>query len=284
MQYIKYDIIVLLKISHNNIKNMKLILIIACERSGTNFFCDFLGKAFLNVNSNYELFPKENKKIYLSSQSLKHLAKSYNIEINETDKIMDCLYNENLSKIDLIKKICSIPSFDFCSFKIFPNQVSNEELEQIISMASFCVFLHRNPIDRYISFMRAIKTCEWINKTTNTQIVFDSDNYVWHKNMADNFIKTSKTLCEKKNIWSEDIYYENFFELSYKEMQDYMWYKFFLKRFWNINMNIAKHLEIKPFFKKQDLETDISKKILNYLDHKEFIEEENQKYDLLINS
>lgn len=265
---------------------MKIIIIISTERSGTNFFCDFIGKAFTNVNSNFELFPKQNEKnnntVHLSYKSAKYLIKVYNIDYNikhENVMMEITKHMKNMKKTDIIKKICEVPGFNIFSFKIFQNQVTEEELDEIIKMSSFCIFLKRNPVDRYVSFIKAIESGHW-DKVNNSdqKIIFDIERYEWETGITTKFINNATNICKKNKIQIANIYYETFFELSLREMQDYLHYKIFLKKFWDSDIDLINTSQIILNFTRQDNETDISKKIINYDEVKDFIAKENEKY------
>lgn len=262
----------------------KLITIITSERSGSNFFCDFLENAFPSINSNTEIFNID--KAYFNKKTLEFISDKYNLTINESDdfettalSIRQQLKLRSTSKLQIIKDICKIKGYDFCSVKIFVHHLTNDELNEIVKMSSICIFLHRNPVDRYISYIKACNTQVWHTvDQTNIQIEFKTNRYLLRENIYSNFKKEVLKICNNSKIPCEHIYYENICNLPIDKLQKYVHEKIFKKIFPEINMVLQEEKNIVIMFKKQDFEKSLFKKIVNYKEVEIFIKKENDTY------
>lgn len=265
---------------------MKLILILSAPRSGTNFFCDFLGKAFLNVCSHLELFGNKSNNVkysYLNKSTVIFLAQEFGFDVNINfyvlaKKVSDEL--NKLSKIDMVKKILEIPGYDFVSFKIFAYQISDEELYNLIDMADFCIVLDRNPIHRYISHTRSFLCDKWTNYDySDLKIKFEKKDYLHSKKYISSFFKNILIKCRNDKKKHLKIKYESFCELDTQEKCDFLYYKIFLKNFWDIQMIQQNLTDINVNFQKQNNQSDLSAIIENYDEVKNFIDLQLNEYN-----
>lgn len=263
---------------------MKIILIISAPRSGTNFFCDFFGEAFLNVCSCYEIFCNNaGKKIsYTNVQTVKFLANEYNFDTElPYDTLLMKVSDElnKLSKLEIIKKISKVPGYDFVSFKIFENQVSVKELNGIINIVDFCITIKRNDIHRYISFEKSLLSNKWANYDySNLKIFFSINKYSSKKKKIVSFFKTASDICKKLNKKNLILNYETFCELNTQQKCDFLYQKIFQENFCDILMNRQSVANIKTHFQKQNNQNDLSMVIENYNEVKNFIDSELNTY------
>jgi hypothetical protein len=232
----------------------KLILIISIERSGTNYFCNFIDNSFTNINVSYELFCK--KECFINYNLKKNITDYYNTDI---DKLYEKIKH---NPINLLEKISEYCEENIILFKLFNWQLNNDNVKKIIECAYRVIFLKRNYIDTFISHEKAQKINKYENiNTDNIKIFFDFQKFNKYKKINDIWFSDTYEHVNKCKINHIIINYEDFHMLSNSEKQ------IFLKSFFlddDICMKDINHFV--PLFIKQDNTSDYSDKIINYDD------------------
>lgn len=163
----------------------KFISILAIPRTGTNYLCGLLGK-FEEIDSLYEIY--HNKAVYIGDQKLArqvidYINCKYQLQIkNHQDISFINFVNQNPQEILDIIRLKSTNKY--ISFKVFPNHLSTQKLNQLIisNKQIIKILIKRNLLDVYLSlkFARVIK--KWSGQDTSSlKLDFDSDDFLnWY--------------------------------------------------------------------------------------------------------
>lgn len=273
---------------------MKRITIISACRSGTNYFCDFLGNSFSTINSNYELF-NINRGVNIcsvNSNILFPLLDLFGLDhhqqrtqpahfllrdpyaVHKSVIASHLPRTDPLHAINTISQVASKLGYTFTSYKIFDGQTSMDKLIEVLKESSLVLILKRNPIDRFISEKKASIEGRYCNHdSSGISVNFNVEEYIKRSNGVKKYLDMVEHICYESSIPHHTIRYEHFHSLSLDRRQ------LFVKNMLpDVNVPIKTLNESDMCFEKQDRETDYSKKITNYEEVKEFINSELESY------
>ena len=194
----------------------KVFTIISHYRSGTSYFCQLIKKNFENVNMNFEIYSspyqiniftrrKVEAELGFANEELRNYAKEFPLDY------LDCIINHN-SK-----------SQNVTGFKLFHNHLDWEKAEMVIKRTDFVIFLHRNFLDIYISFIKARLIGKFARvDTSNTKIQFDSKEFEEIENNYNTWMQKTRALVEKQNIPFVNIHYSTFHKMDFDEKIDFL--------------------------------------------------------------
>lgn len=243
-------------------ESKNIITIICAPRTGSNYFCEILNQ-YINICSNHELF---NKIECFINKKYKYIINTELLELRKIDPLM------------FFNKIISEMKEPIISHKMLLDQCKDIKLiDSIIKQSKFIIFLHRNPIDQYISLLKAYKSTKWIiADTTNIKIRFDISEYNNNEKIANSMYVNIKDICISNSIKFIQIYYEYFHKMNQKDQVEYL--SLILTNYIDIDIIIKNNYY--NIFKKQDLSKSYADKIENYEEVKDFIENELTNYSV----
>nr|WP_321980764.1 hypothetical protein [uncultured Cohaesibacter sp.] len=155
------------------------ITIIAAPRTGTNYFCDSLGE-FDNFANLFEIFnPRGAFGLARFPEILASLRETAGIDFqDQSDPALTKYVADNrLAFLESLRDAMNRAGKLAYSYKVFPHQMSGEELDQMISKPdSLIMFIVRSRIDTFISYKKAMLSDVWVNtdtKNVKPEIEFD---------------------------------------------------------------------------------------------------------------
>jgi len=210
-----------------------------------------------NMNVNFEIYSNDSK------AGLKCVNKKYQRDIQS-----------NCSKDEIIDHLLSVSEEKYVVHKIFPFMFQETEYTNIVDRSNYIIFIKRNFLDVFISNTKANQIKQWLMvDTTDLSIHFDITEYSNDKQYYENWFKNIKSMCDISNKPFVIIDYDVIVSMNSEEEQ--------------INYCVEKIREItgddfqiettnlmfynKPVF-KQDTLGDYSKKLSNYSEVSDFIE------------
>ncbi|KZX58398.1 hypothetical protein A3709_02750 [Halioglobus sp. HI00S01] len=183
----------------------KLIAIIATERTGTNYFCDLVGKG-LQLKQMWEIF-HPSVPFGLTPEDI---ASGCNIPIERVQKMSD------IDRASLVRKNCrGIVTYlsgheETSLFKIFPNHLNAKQVRRQIlkNQKVQKVIIDRNVIDVYVSELKAVHIQKWGHvDTSEIRVMID-------------FGRFKKWLQERRRWYSHAL------EILQSSGQDYIYYPY----------------------------------------------------------
>jgi len=147
------------------------VSILAVPRTGTNYLCSLIGK-LKEINSFYEIFHKEAvfiaKNHVVTKKIIKLINNKYNFNITKiNDPVLVDFVHQNPK--DFIEMIRENSKAKYISFKIFPNHLTQEQLNNVIIKNSRIkkIIVRRNLLDAYISAKFAEKVQKFTEVNTS---------------------------------------------------------------------------------------------------------------------
>ena len=249
----------------------KLILILAYARTGSNYFCGLLGNTFNDINSNYEIFNKQET--YINENYIEEMYKKYgnlkDKDVNIFERLgrkKGLLKVSGQNPIKYLENLIDISREPIISIKIIKDQLKDNYIKQIINKSNMIIVLDRKFIDIFISLKKIRKVIKnhldpWVKiDTTDTQIHFDNTEYENEREEYTQwYSKINDLLKHQLNRDYIKIDYDDFHTQSLKQQQQYLKEK--INNFLQYNLDIIYNITT---LNKQDKSKKYSDKISNY--------------------
>jgi hypothetical protein len=229
-------------------KDTKLITIISQPRSGTNFIINNIFQKLIKTCICGELF-------------------------REKPYIPERYYYENMGdeykKQALVDRLLECCDEDYLIHKVFADQVTEDEIKLLIRRSDIVCFILRNHIDRYISYLKAVKTSKFINYDyTGVKVVFDQNEFASLMATTERWFETTSALCDTMGKPTMAIDYDELTILT--ERDQILYCRDQLTQL--LGEELCIDFEKEHFtVTKQDHSTSYSDMISNYEEVKEFI-------------
>lgn len=150
------------------------LAIIAAPRSGTNFFCDALG-AFPEAANLFELFnPRGTFGLERFPPLYAHLSGRLATRVSAVSDpaLIQAARRDPVAFLKDLEDGLPALGKRFFSYKIFPGQIADAALQQILGdRRKRILLIARCRIDAFISFKKAMARDSWVNEDTSGVII-----------------------------------------------------------------------------------------------------------------
>lgn len=176
---------------------MSEIVLVSSERSGTNYLCDTMGN-FRGLVNFLELFsPAGVFGLQWHPAVVKILSDISGVDFfdQNSGNLVRHVAQNRIAFLEQLNEAVRISGNQNFGYKIFPNQVSHADLNEIVSNdRRVFVFLARNRLDTFISFKKAIKSGNWVNlDSKDLKIEVDLDEFMsWAENLDRWYAETER--------------------------------------------------------------------------------------------
>lgn len=144
------------------------IITIAIPRSGTNFLCECIAD-FSGVLGLFEIFNARGVFGAKNSGLLDALNRELGAQYKEVSDpgLVELFRSQPLVAVEHLRRATAARGFSFVSYKVFPGQVGDDELSELLSNRSCRVLvLTRRRLDVYISYVKARELDVWKSAST----------------------------------------------------------------------------------------------------------------------
>jgi len=235
------------------IDDKKIITIISSQRHGTNFLCSLLKNNFQEITCYYEIYNEDN-----DIPVVKELSK-----MREEDPLQ--FFKEIVKKTNT-QIVCYKIFYDqACKFSL-DNENELSLVEALLQISDVVIFLHRDLLNSYISFKKAVELDSWIYKdTTEYKITFDIDDFKDYVSYQNRWFQDTKELAQEQDIPFLDIHYESLVSIETPEQVE-IFTSFFNEVFGSESELLFPIQETiqKSEFVKQDKNKEYKDKIENF--------------------
>ena len=239
------------------------IAIIAAPRTGTNYFCDTMGE-FPEIANFFELFnPRGAFGLDAFPDVFEILSENFNFDVKsaEDPELINAARNNPVDFLDKLGRSVTSLGKDFFTYKIFPNQISQDFLEEILrdTNRSF-ILIARRRIDTFISFKKAMQFDTWVNRPTGNVLIeatyeefmtWSAAQDKWYENAVDILRKHDKNCIFLSYDADLNVPKETLVEKQYLALKSL-----------GADASFPQNIEA-PRFSKQDKEIGPFKKISN---------------------
>ncbi len=193
----------------------KPLVIIASERTGTNYLCALLGH-HPQIASYYEIF--SNVAVMMTDEEVKALCalQIWPFAHRSDPQLVERFKSSPHQIIKLIGSELSSKEIDrekerILSFKVFQGHLPPKVLAQMIDKYS-AIAVTRRVIDTYISFVKATKTSAWLKlDTTQVKPALDIEDFVsWYEQRQTHYKQCANQYLETYHSKIEVLRYEEF--------------------------------------------------------------------------
>lgn len=164
---------------------IEFVSILSIPRTGTNYLCGLMGR-FKEIDSLFEIY--HNRAVYigdslLTSRVIDYINCNYQLEIKNNCDIafVDFVRQHPQEMLDIIRLQSNKK---YISFKIFPNHLSQQNLNDVIIQNERIkkILVKRNLLNVYFSLRFAQMIKSWSDRdTSNLKLNFDIDDFVnWY--------------------------------------------------------------------------------------------------------
>ncbi|EDX87872.1 hypothetical protein S7335_5585 [Synechococcus sp. PCC 7335] len=246
------------------------LVIVATERTGTNYLCALLSQ-HPQIAAYYEIF--SNVAVMMSDAEVETLCKIQSLPFVDRShpKLIKQFEDNHARIVELIVQRFSAEK-KICSFKLFQNHLPPKALNQSIVDYDVIV-VTRRIIDTYISFVKAIETDDWLRlDTTQIKPRLHIDDFVaWYCDRYDYYQTCASQYLVTHHKRVEVIEYEEFTCGTNVENLNFVCKK----------LNAATGIELDAFdsdielkIRKQDKNQSVKNKISNWPEFEAQLREE----------
>ncbi len=194
----------------------KPLVIIASERTGTNYLCDLLGH-HPQIAAYYEIFA--NVAVMMTDAEVKDLCEVQNWPFtSRSDRTLIARFKSSPDQIiDLIQKHLSAQQ-KILSFKVFQDHLPIKTLAQLIRDYE-AIAVTRRVIDTYISFVKATTKDEWLRlDTTKIKPTLHIEDFIdWYHKRHDYYKLCANQYSKAHHREIKVLRYEEFTHGSNRE-------------------------------------------------------------------
>lgn len=176
------------------------IITIAVPRSGTNFMCECIAD-FPGVLGLFEIFNPRGvfgaKNSGLLGALNEQLGTGYK-EVSDTG-LVELFRSRPLVAVEHLRRATAARGFSYVSYKVFPSQIDDDELSELLSNRSCRVLvLTRRRLDVYISYVKARELDVWKGTSTaDLRPEIDVDDFLRWCKRSDSWYEDAKALLDK---------------------------------------------------------------------------------------
>lgn len=185
------------------------LIIIASERTGSNYLCDLLSH-HPQIAAYYEIFA--NVFVMMTDAEVRTLCKMQNWPFASRDdqELIKRFKERPHQIIELIANRLPVEK-KVLSFKVFQNHLPHEALAQMLQDYE-AVAVTRRVIDSYISFVKAREKDEWVRSdTTKVQATLHIEGFVsWYQERHDYYKLCANQYLETHGREISVLSYEEF--------------------------------------------------------------------------
>lgn len=176
------------------------IITVAIPRSGTNFMCECIAD-FPGVLGLFEIFNPRGVFGAKNSGLLRALNGELGTDYTEVSapELVELFRSQPLVAVEHLRRATAMRGFSFVSYKVFPGQIADDELSELLSNRSCRVLvLTRRRLDVYISYVKARELDVWKSASTADLLpeIDVSDFLRWCKR-SDAWYEDAKALLDK---------------------------------------------------------------------------------------
>jgi hypothetical protein len=242
-----------------------LITVLAHPRTGTNFLMCFFQKYFPQFNVNFEIFNPQD--CFMNEKYITSILTKYHMKRNPTTRSKLVSLSRNNPSV-FMNELINVSEEEIIIHKIFPNHLTDSELDKVIAISNLVLVMDRNFLDVFISLEKTklllARKVEnpWIKiDTTQVRVRVDPEKY---QNELDKYREWYSGCYRKIKMFGKPLIsftYEEFHLLSLQQK---------IKYFQEILTNyLPPHLlQVKDngneLLPKQDKSKTYAEKITNY--------------------
>ncbi len=197
----------------------RVVPIIAARRTGSNYFCGLIDRAFVDVHASYEIFHADKSYIYSKAKPQKTIEVMGHFSIAPDDpdrekKLVEIAHSNPSEYVRVLSAYCEQ---QVLAFKIFQSHLKRRQVAEVIDCADLVIFLKREFVDVYIS-MKKSQLMDQIKgsqvkrtnlDTSNVKIVFDPEEYEQKKANYDNWYASVQSIVSARGTPSATFVYED---------------------------------------------------------------------------
>lgn len=169
------------------------IITVAIPRTGTNFLCECIAD-FPGVLGLFEIFNARGVFGAKNSGLLGALNRELGTQYKEVSApgLVELFRSQPLAAVEHLRRATATRGFSFVSYKVFPGQIGDDELSELLSNRSCRVLvLTRRRLDVYISYVKARELDVW-KKTSTADLLPEID--------VSDFLRW----CKRSDAWYDD--------------------------------------------------------------------------------
>ena len=125
-----------------------LITVLAHPRTGTNFLMCFFQKYFPHFNVNFEVFNPQD--CFMNEKYITPILNKYHMKRNPTTRSKLVSISRN-NPLVFMNELMSVSEEEIIIHKIFPEHLTDSQLDNIIAISDLVLVMDRNFLDVFIS-------------------------------------------------------------------------------------------------------------------------------------